>query len=60
MWVLLLGTVVTGTVAAFAGFLVAYKLDWPVGPTDLVLLGGLLVVSWAVKGAVRRFGARRA
>ena len=59
MWVLLLGAVLTGTVAALAGFLLAYKLDWPVGPTDLVLLGGLLAASWAVKGAVRWFSARR-
>ena len=30
---------VFGGVASFAGFWLAYQLDWPVGPTDVVLLG---------------------
>jgi ABC-type Mn2+/Zn2+ transport system permease subunit len=30
---------VIGGVAAFLGFWIAYQWDWPVGPTDVVLLG---------------------
>jgi ABC-type Mn2+/Zn2+ transport system permease subunit len=37
-----------GGVAAFFGFCIAYKLDLPVGPTDVVLLGLLYVVTWII------------
>jgi ABC-type Mn2+/Zn2+ transport system permease subunit len=30
---------VVGSVSAFVGFWLAYQWDWPVGPTDVVLLG---------------------
>ena len=37
-----------GGVAAFFGFCIAYKLDLPVGPTDVVLLGALYAVTWII------------
>jgi ABC-type Mn2+/Zn2+ transport system permease subunit len=30
---------VAGGILSFIGFWIAYELDWPVGPTDIVLLG---------------------
>jgi len=35
-----------GGVTAFVGFYIAYILDLPVGPTDVVLLGGLYGTAW--------------
>jgi ABC-type Mn2+/Zn2+ transport system permease subunit len=49
----------TGAVAAVGGFVLAYKLDWPVGPTDLALQGGLLAASWGGKACFRRRSASR-
>jgi ABC-type Mn2+/Zn2+ transport system permease subunit len=37
-----------GGVAAFFGFCIAYKLDLPVGPTDVVLLGFLYAGVWII------------
>ena len=37
---------VIGGAAAFLGFCIAYKLDMPVGPTDVVLLGLLYAIAW--------------
>jgi len=39
---------VIGGAAAFLGFCIAYKLDMPVGPTDVVLLGLLYAIAWIV------------
>lgn len=36
---------VLGGAAAFAGFAIAYRFDLPVGPTDVSLLGALLLLS---------------
>ena len=36
-----------GGVTAFTGFWIAYQLDLPVGPTDVVLLGGVYATVWA-------------
>jgi ABC-type Mn2+/Zn2+ transport system permease subunit len=38
-----------GGVASFIGFWIAYQWDWPVGPTDVVLLGIIYALSFAVK-----------
>jgi ABC-type Mn2+/Zn2+ transport system permease subunit len=38
-----------GGIAAFAGFVLAYRWDLPVGAMDVVLLGVLLGLSWLVK-----------
>lgn len=35
---------------AFFGFWIAYQHDWPVGPTDVVLLGGIYVLAAAWRG----------
>jgi ABC-type Mn2+/Zn2+ transport system permease subunit len=43
-----------GGVAAFVGFWIAYRFDLPVGPTDVALLGGLLLLSGIVRLARRR------
>ena len=37
-----------GGVVAFLGFWVAYQSDLPVGPTDVVLLGGVYTVAWGI------------
>jgi ABC-type Mn2+/Zn2+ transport system permease subunit len=37
-----------GGAVAFLGFWVAYQCDLPVGPTDVVLLGGLYAVAWVI------------
>jgi ABC-type Mn2+/Zn2+ transport system permease subunit len=37
-----------GGVAAFFGFWLAYQYDFPVGPTDVVLLGALYAAAWIV------------
>jgi ABC-type Mn2+/Zn2+ transport system permease subunit len=37
-----------GGVAAFFGFWIAYQYDYPVGPTDVVLLGVLYAAAWVV------------
>jgi ABC-type Mn2+/Zn2+ transport system permease subunit len=37
-----------GGMAAFVGFWIAYQLDLPVGPTDVVLLGVLYGAAWAI------------
>jgi len=37
-----------GGVTAFFGFWISYRLDLPVGPTDVVLLGALYGVAWVV------------
>jgi ABC-type Mn2+/Zn2+ transport system permease subunit len=38
-----------GGVASFIGFWIAYQWDWPVGPTDVVLLGIIYAIGFAVK-----------
>jgi ABC-type Mn2+/Zn2+ transport system permease subunit len=38
-----------GGVASFIGFWIAYQWDWPVGPTDVVLLGIIYGLCFAVK-----------
>jgi ABC-type Mn2+/Zn2+ transport system permease subunit len=38
---------VLGGVTAFLGFWLAYQWDWPVGPTDVVLLGAIYAVAWS-------------
>ncbi|MDR3377085.1 MAG: metal ABC transporter permease [Verrucomicrobiae bacterium] len=34
---------------ALLGFWLAYRLDWPVGPTEVVLLGILYAAAWTVR-----------
>ncbi len=45
---------VIGGIAAFVGFALAYRWDYPVGATDVVLLGTLLGVAKGLKTLVRR------
>jgi ABC-type Mn2+/Zn2+ transport system permease subunit len=40
---------VLGGVTAFLGFWLAYAWDWPVGPTDVVLLGGVYAAGVTVR-----------
>jgi len=47
-----------GGVAAFLGFCIAYKLDLPVGPTDVVLLGIFYAITWIVAKIVPFGGLR--
>ncbi len=49
---------VIGGITAFFGFYCAYSLDLPVGPIDVVLLGGIYASSWLIttigsKGLIR-------
>ena len=37
-----------GGIAAFLGFWTAYQYDLPVGPADVVLLGGVYVLAWVM------------
>jgi ABC-type Mn2+/Zn2+ transport system permease subunit len=37
-----------GATVAFFGFWIAYQYDFPVGPTDIVLLGALYTVAWII------------
>ncbi|HLX71768.1 MAG TPA: metal ABC transporter permease [Verrucomicrobiae bacterium] len=46
---------IVGGVASFVGFWIAYQWDWPVGPTDVVLLGVIFAVVWTGHGIVRTF-----
>jgi len=39
---------ILGGAASFLGFYLAYKWDWPVGPTDVVLLGVIYGIIWTV------------
>ncbi len=48
---------VIGGVTAFLGFWLAYQWDWPVGPTDVVLLGAVYGAAWLAAKLFRR-GAR--
>jgi ABC-type Mn2+/Zn2+ transport system permease subunit len=41
-----------GGVVALFGFIIAYKWDLPVGPTDVVLLGVLYALAWGVAAIV--------
>jgi ABC-type Mn2+/Zn2+ transport system permease subunit len=50
---LLLIAVIAGAVGALAGFVLAYRLDWPVGPTDLLVLGVALGASSGLRSLVR-------
>jgi ABC-type Mn2+/Zn2+ transport system permease subunit len=46
-----------GGATAFLGFCIAYSLDLPVGPTDVVLLGMLYAIVWGVSRLIRKFAA---
>ena len=50
-WFVILASVLGG-VGSFLGFWLAYQWDCPVGPTDVVLLGALYILAFAVKKAV--------
>jgi ABC-type Mn2+/Zn2+ transport system permease subunit len=43
-----------GGAIAFFGFWIAYQYDLPVGPTDVVLLGGLYAFAWIVRKLLNR------
>ncbi len=53
IWVAPIVAATIGILMAFSGFLVSYQLDWPTGPTDVVV-GGVLfgivsVGQWCIK-----------
>jgi len=43
---------VLGGIAAFAGFWMAYQWDFPVGPTDVALLGLIYGIAFIVRKVV--------
>jgi len=47
---------IVGGTASFIGFWIAYQWDWPVGPTDVVLLGILYALGFAMKKIVSPAG----
>ncbi|HMJ88342.1 MAG TPA: metal ABC transporter permease [Candidatus Acidoferrum sp.] len=49
---------VVGVVGAFGGFCLAYRLDVPVGPTDVALLGAVYIIIVSVRGGLRLFRPR--
>lgn len=42
-----------GALGAFAGFIISYKKDLPLGPTDVVLLGSMAFTSFLIKKIIR-------
>jgi ABC-type Mn2+/Zn2+ transport system permease subunit len=42
-----------GGAVAFLGFWIAYQLDLPVGPTDVVLLGAVYGTAWVIANLLR-------
>lgn len=44
-----------GGITAFLGFWLAYQWDWPVGPTDVVLLGAVYAAASALRKPVKFF-----
>jgi len=48
-----------GGVSAFVGFWIAYELDWPVGPTDVVVLGLVYAAVWIVHRLIRVSGIEK-
>ena len=44
---------IVGGIIAFFGFWLAYQWDWPVGPTDVVLLGVIYALAASVKAGWR-------
>ena len=58
MYQFALGASGLGGAAAFAGFCLAYRLDLPVGPTDVVLLGILYGLAFAAQKVLRWRRAR--
>jgi len=53
IWLAPVVATVIGMVMAFGGFLISYQLDWPTGPTNVVigcvLLGFMSVGQWCLK-----------
>lgn len=56
-WFFILASIIGGTVAFF-GFWLAYQWDWPVGPTDVVLLGGIYLLAAVAKNLVALIRSR--
>jgi ABC-type Mn2+/Zn2+ transport system permease subunit len=53
-----IGASAIGVVAAFIGFWIAFTWDWPVGPTDVALLGAIYFFAFIAKTCLR--ASRRA
>jgi ABC-type Mn2+/Zn2+ transport system permease subunit len=51
---LLILSAAVGVTGALGGFVLAYRLDWPVGPTDVALLGAMLFSSWIARSLWQR------
>jgi ABC-type Mn2+/Zn2+ transport system permease subunit len=49
MWQFAVIASVIGGLSAFAGFCIAFRLDFPVGPTDVALLGVLYGIAFGAK-----------
>ena len=47
-----------GGMVSFLGFWLAYQWDWPIGPTDVVLLGVIYMLATIVKG-LGQFAAKQ-
>jgi ABC-type Mn2+/Zn2+ transport system permease subunit len=50
---------ILGGVSSFLGFWLAYSWDWPVGPSDVVLLGVIYGFAWLVKSAGKFFAGKK-
>ena len=42
-----------GGIVSFIGFWLAYQWDWPIGPTDVVLLGLVYGLGWTIHTLIR-------
>ena len=52
-WFVILASLLGG-LSSFLGFWLAYRWDWPVGPTDVVLLGVVYISGFGVKKMIFR------
>ncbi len=52
-WFVILASLLGG-LSSFLGFWLAYQWDWPVGPTDVVLLGVVYLLGFVVKKIISR------
>ena len=50
----ILASLIAG-ISAFIGFWIAYQWDYPIGPTDVVLLGFVYAVTWCLSWSMKYF-----
>ncbi|HVN83849.1 MAG TPA: metal ABC transporter permease [Candidatus Binatia bacterium] len=59
MMTFMLGSAALGGATAFTGFYCAYRFDLPLGPSEVALSSGVLLVAWLAATARRAIRSRR-